>query len=88
MGLAVDRVRARLLGGTVLSRELLGACFRVRVLCDGESASSSPEASRDDGCSSAATGILFRLAEEVDDGDDMASETCKVEVLSTENSCC
>lgn len=29
---ALDRVRARLLGGTVLSTELLGACLRLRVL--------------------------------------------------------
>jgi hypothetical protein len=74
IGLALDRVRARLLGGTVLSIEALVVCFRVRVLWDGESANSSPEASRDDGWRSATVGILFRFADELDEGDDMVGE--------------
>lgn len=74
IGLAFDRVRARLLGGTVLSIELLEVCLRFRVLCEGESANSSPEASRDDGWTLTAVVILFRFAEAVDDGEDMFVE--------------
>lgn len=79
MDFAVDRVRARLLGGTLSSRELLVACLRVRVWCEGASASSSPDASRDKGCcrSAAADGSRsdaldrFLFAELGEDGDDM-----------------
>jgi hypothetical protein len=70
---ALERVRARLLGGTVLSRELVEVCLRVwRVLCEGESANSSPDASREDGCCTSTIGaVRFRFAEDVEDGDDM-----------------
>lgn len=52
--------------------ELLDACLRFRVLCEGESANSSPEASREDGWSkSVATVILFRFADALDDGEDI-----------------
>lgn len=76
VSVAFDFVRARLLGGTpVLSIELLAACLR-RVLCEGESASSSPEASRDEGCSMSAvdvfaTAVRLRFAEPWEEGDDM-----------------
>jgi hypothetical protein len=64
-------VRARLLGGTLPSIELLEVCLRFRKLCEGESASSSPDASREDGWRSALAVILFRFADEADDGEDM-----------------
>src|SRR4051812_24979969 len=78
-GLAPDRVRARLLGGTLRSFEREGACLRVRVLIEGESASSSPEASLEEGCCSSTAEDLsrseaevrFRFADPVDEGEDM-----------------
>lgn len=76
---ALDFVRARLLGGMpVLSMELLAPCLR-RVLCEGESASSSPEASREDGCSMSAledlasseVAVRLRFPEPLEEGEDM-----------------
>lgn len=66
----------------MLSIELLDACLRVRVLCEGVSASSSPEASRDGGCCKSAAEDLsrsdavvrFRLVELVEEGDDIVGE--------------
>ena len=56
----------------MLSMELLEACLRFRVLCEEDSANSSPEASREDGCwRSLAPAILFRFAEDADDGEDI-----------------
>jgi hypothetical protein len=73
-------VRARLLGGTVESTELLVACFLRRRLCVGaSSASSSPEASREDGWRRSVVerapspAVRLRFADEVDDGEDMAA---------------
>lgn len=62
-----------------MSFEREGACLRVRVLTEGESASSSPEASREEGCCSSTAedlsrseaDVRFRFAEPVDDGEDM-----------------
>lgn len=62
-----------------MSFERLGACLRVRVLTEGESASSSPDASLEEGCWSSTAEDLnrsdaevrFRFAEPVDDGEDM-----------------
>ena len=53
---ALDRVRARLDGGTWVSLD--ERCFLCRVLDEGDSASSSPEASRDDGWSRSAVDDL------------------------------
>jgi hypothetical protein len=76
---ALDLVRARLLGGTPeLSIELLAVCFR-RVLCEGDSANSSPEASREEGCNMSAVDVFatplaavrLRLEDPVDEGEDI-----------------
>lgn len=62
-----------------MSLEREGACLRVRGLTEGESASSSPEASLEEGCCSSTAEDLnrsdaevrFRFPEPVDDGEDM-----------------
>jgi hypothetical protein len=77
---SVVDLRALLLGGTLSSVEILGACLRVRGLREGDSASSSPEASREDGCWRSVADdfnrsdavVRFRLADPFEDGEDMA----------------
>ena len=89
VSVAFDFVLARLLGGTpVLSTELLDACLR-RVLWEGESASSSPEASRDEGWSMSAADTFassdaagrFLFVDPVDEGEDMLSRCNGVHIL-------
>jgi hypothetical protein len=80
-GVALDRVRARFVGGTVVSIDC--GCLLCLAIDAGASASSSPEASREEGCCITAVSdfrrslgmceVLFRLAEPLEDGDDIST---------------
>ena len=77
--LTLERVRARFVGGAVLSIDCV--CFLCLVFDAEEPASSSPEGSREEGCCRSAVSdlsrslgicvILFRFAEPVEDGEDI-----------------
>jgi hypothetical protein len=79
-GTALDRVRGRFVGGAVLSIDCV--YLLCLVLDAGKSASSSPEASREEGCCISAASdfrrslgmcdVLFRLAEPVEEGEDIS----------------